>query len=184
MGLKPPSPGTGNCFLLTVTDKYSRFSFAFTLRSITLTTVISRLRHLLSVFGYPSFIHTDRVKQFSSNEFQQFCQENGIAHSQSTPYHPVGNGLCERMNGTIWKAVCCLLEFCKLPASHWESVLCEAFSAIRTLLCTAANKPPHDRLFQFQRKEGFNYYMPAWIRAGANALLRIFVRKKCEPLVT
>ena len=177
MALKPPSPGTGNCFLLTVTDEYSRFPFSFTLRSITSKTVISRLRHLLSFFGYPSFIHTDRGKQFTSNEFQQFCQENGIAQSLSSPYHPVGNDLCERMNGTIWKAVCCLLEFRKLPASHWESVLCEAFSAIRTLLCTAANKTPHDRLFQFQRREVFSYYMPAWIRAGANALLRNFVRK-------
>ena len=108
-----------------------------------------------------SFIHTDRGKQFCSNEFEQFCQENGIAQSQTTPYYTVGNGQCERMNGTIWKPVCCLLESLKLPASHWESVLCEALSAIRTLLSTATNATLHDRLFQFQRREGFDDYMQA-----------------------
>ena len=115
MGPKPPSPGSGNCFLITVTDKYSRFTFAFPRRSITLTTVISCPRHLFSVFGYPSFIHTDRGKQFCSNKFQQFCQKNGIAQSQTAPYHPVGNGQCERMNETIGKAVCCLSESRKIP---------------------------------------------------------------------
>ena len=134
MGPKLPSPGTGNCFLLTVTDEYSRFPFALPLRSINSTTVISCLRHVFSVFGYPFFIHTDREKHFRSNEFQQFCQENGIAQSQNLPYHPIGNGQCERRNGTTWKAVCCLLESRKLPAGHLKSVLCEALTAIRTLL--------------------------------------------------
>ena len=31
MGPKLPSPGTGNCFLFTVSDEYSRFPYAFPL---------------------------------------------------------------------------------------------------------------------------------------------------------
>ena len=63
-------------------------------------------------------------------------------------------------------------------------MLCETLSAIRTILYTTTNETPHDRLFQSQRREGFGYYIPAWIRAGTNALLCNFVRNKSEPLVT
>ena len=183
VGPKTPAFKTGRTFLLTVVDEYSRFPFAFPLKEITSAAIISCLRSLFSIFGCPSYIHTDRGRQFVSQEFQQFCYENGIARSQSSPYHPIGNGQSERYNGVIWKAVSCLIESRKLPLSHWETVLGEALSSIRTLLCTATNETPHERLFLYTRKEAFMHHIPEWLHTDNYVYLRNFVRNKSEPLV-
>ena len=83
---------SGNQYLLTVIDKYSRFTFAFPLRKITSSSVKGCLAQLFSIFGPPSFIHSDRGTQFQSEEFQEFCFSRGIGLSRTSPYHPKGNG--------------------------------------------------------------------------------------------
>ena len=41
------------------------------------------------------------VLPFLSKEFKQFLTERGIASSKSTPYDPIGNSQCERINQTV-----------------------------------------------------------------------------------
>ena len=90
-----------NQYLLTVVDEFSRFPFAFPLRNITSSSVIKCLSTLFAIFGTPGFIHSDRGTQFVSSEFQNFCRQNGVATSKTTPYHPQGNGQNERYNGIV-----------------------------------------------------------------------------------
>ena len=51
-----------NYYLLTVTDEYSRFPFAFPCRNMETRTVIRCLNKLFTTFGLPSYIHSDRGK--------------------------------------------------------------------------------------------------------------------------
>ena len=46
--------------------------------------------------GIPSRVVTDNGPQFTSSEFQQFMDLNGIKHIKTTPDHPSCNGLAER----------------------------------------------------------------------------------------
>nr|GFA00891.1 zinc finger, CCHC-type [Tanacetum cinerariifolium] len=46
-------------------------------------------------------LRTDRGGEFTSNEFNQFCKENGIARQLTAPYSPQQNGVVERRNRTI-----------------------------------------------------------------------------------
>ena len=126
-------------------------------------TVTSCFRKLFSLFGCPSSIHSDRGPQFMSREVCNFLMENDIAHTHSTPYHPQGNGQCERENATIWKAVQLALRSQKLPETHWESVLDSALHSIRSLLCTATNQTPHESFFSFNRKSCNGYSLPTWL---------------------
>ena len=88
-----------NTYMLTVVDEYSRFPFPCpnTLSS----TVIRCPDQLFTLCGTPSYIHSDLGTSFRSQEIKHYLTQKGIATSKSTPYHPIGNGPCERYNGKI-----------------------------------------------------------------------------------
>lgn len=44
---------------------------------------------------------TDRGGECLSNNFDEFCEENGIYRELTTPYTPEQNGVAERKNRTI-----------------------------------------------------------------------------------
>ena len=183
VGPKTPAFGTGNVYALTLVDEYSRFPFAFGLKTITTESIVRCLRSLFAVFGCPAYIHTDRGRQFVSSEFDSFCSQNGIAHSRTTPYRPGSNGQCERYNGTIFKTIRCILHSRKLETNMWETVLPEALDAVRSLLCTSTNESPHSRLFRFNRRSSLGCSLPKWLSSGNSAYLRNYVRNKEDPLV-
>ena len=147
----PLQSRTINKYILVVVDKCSRFPFAFPCAEISTSIVIKHLSNLFSLFGNPLSIHNDRGTQFESKELSEFLLKNGIAKSRTTPYRPQGNGQFERINGTILKAINLTLRDMKLDKIEWEVTLKQALTSIRTLLSTATNTTPHDRLFKFPR---------------------------------
>jgi len=58
-----------------------------------------------------------------SSVLKEFLTKRGVATSRSTPYHPQGNGQCERANQTIWRTIRLLLHSQSLPEDRWEEVL-------------------------------------------------------------
>ena len=169
-------------YILVIIDEYSRFPFAYPCRDMTATTVINCLTDLFSVFGLPEYVHSDRGKSFLSQDLTKFLATKGIASSKSTPYHPTGNSQCERLNQTLWKSIKLLLSTRGLQERQWEAVLPDALHTIRSLLCTATNSTPHDRLFNFARRSMLGPSVPDWLLSGGTVLLRNFVRNKNEPL--
>ena len=76
------------------------------------------------------------------------------------------------------------LSSLNLPAKKWQEVLPFALHSVRSLLCTATNCTPHERMFQYNRKGSWGVGLPAWLCKPGQILMRRNVRaSKYEPLV-
>ena len=132
----------------------------------------------------PSYVHSDRGSSLISEELKQFFNERGIATSRTSRYNPQGNGQCERYNGIVWKAVTLALKTRSLSISQWEEVLPDALHSIRSLLSTATNCTPHERMFTYQRRSSSGNSVPTWLMTPGTVLMKRHVRNsKYDPLV-
>ena len=185
MDIKGPLPITreGYKYMLVVVDEYSRFPFAYPLKEISAATVIRKLKEIFSFFGLPGYIHSDRGRNFMSYSLRKFLFRLGIATSRSTPYHPTGNSQSERYVGIVWRSIKLRLHSSNRNTSAWADVLPDVLFALRSLLCTATNCTPHERLFNFPRRFVPGLAVPTWLLDTKNAYLRRFVRNKDDPLV-
>ena len=71
-----------------------------------------------------------------------------------------------------------------LPVERWELVLPDALHSIRSLLCTATNATPHERMFLYNRRSTYGTTLPNWLTSPGPVLLKRHVRSsKYDPLV-
>ena len=184
MDFKGPLPSnTKNHCIFTVVDEFLRFPFAFACKDTSSRTVISCLRSLFSLFGFPAIVHTDTAKCFISKEIKEFLNERKIASTFSSVYNPRGNSQCERFNGVIWNTVKLALRTNGLEIADWEMVIPEVFYSLHSLLCTATNEVPHDRFLKFPRRSMFSTNTPIWMTEPGPVYVRKHVRDKYDPVV-
>jgi transposase InsO family protein len=55
-------------------------------------------------------LRTDNGKEFCSNEFNDYCSDEGIVKHHTIPYTPQRNGVAECTNGTIISKARCMLS--------------------------------------------------------------------------
>ena len=181
---KGPLPSsTKNKYFLTVIDEYSRFPFVFPCSDMESSTMIRCLTDIFSVFGIAGFVHSDNGPSLISSELRYFLRDHGVNYSNSSKYNPRGNSQVERYNGVIWKSIQLSLASKNLPITCWELVIPEVLHCQRTLLCTATNKTPHERMFAFERRSANGTSLPSWLLESDKVLVKRHVRRsKYEPL--
>ncbi|KAE8696015.1 hypothetical protein F3Y22_tig00110678pilonHSYRG00437 [Hibiscus syriacus] len=73
-------------------------------------------------------MRSDRGGEFTSREFQEFCEANGIRRPMTVPRSPQQNGVAERKNRTILDMARSMLKSKKLPKEFWaEAVACAVY---------------------------------------------------------
>ena len=99
-----PLPATtrGHKYILVVTDLFSKWVEAFPLvktDSLTLAKVL--VEEVVCRYGVPQYLHSDQGTNLVSDVIQSLCILLGIQRTQTTAYHPQGNGQVERFNRTL-----------------------------------------------------------------------------------
>ena len=88
--------------VLIVTDVFSKFTQAYPTTNQRAETVAHMLtERWFYSFGVPKRIHSDQGRSFEGELLKRLCKLYGIQKSRTTPYHPQGNGQCERFNRTL-----------------------------------------------------------------------------------
>ncbi|CAB0010179.1 unnamed protein product, partial [Nesidiocoris tenuis] len=102
----PLPPSRGASYLLTCTDRFTRWVEALPMSNQTAETVATTfIAGWVADFGTPLTIVTDQGRNFKSNLFRQVADILGIELRQTTSYHPQANGLIERQHRTIKAAL-------------------------------------------------------------------------------
>ena len=105
-----------NKYLLVIVDEFSHFPFAYACPDIKSATVIEKLIHLFSIFGFPGYVHSDQGSSFMSFELKSWLHNFGVPTSRTNRYNPAGNGQVERCNRPIWQTVLLALRSKKTSA--------------------------------------------------------------------
>ena len=101
----------GNEYVLVVCDYFTKWTEAYSLRSHTAPIIADKLvEEFMFRFGVPHQLHSDQGADFDSDLIHEVCKLLRIHKTRTTAYHPQGNGLVERANRTIKKALQILVD--------------------------------------------------------------------------
>ena len=141
--LEPDRDGKEN--VLVVTDVFSKFTLAFPTKDQRASTVAKVLvEEVFYRYDIPERIHTDQGKNFESSLIQHLCKLLGIEKTRTTPYHPEGNGQCERFNRTMHNLLRTLPPDKK---TRWSRHLGEITSMYNCTPNSATGYTPHYLVF-------------------------------------
>lgn len=115
---KVPTSVSGNGYILTVVDAFSKFLWMVPVRETTTRSALGVLQ-IVASFSNPAVVVTDNATQFTSREFKRFCVYSGIEHITTVPHYP-NPSQAERVNTNLKSA---LIAFHSAHHSRWDNQL-------------------------------------------------------------
>ena len=132
-------------YALVVCDHFTRFTQSYATKNKNSKSAADKLfNEFILQYGFPKRIHHDRGKEFNSNLFKQLHKLSGIKSSNTTPYHPMGDGQVERMNRTMINMLKSIPEDQK---QNWKQHLPKLSFAYNSTINKATNYSPFYLMF-------------------------------------
>ncbi len=138
------SGAIGQKHVLTVIDNFSRFVNLYPMSTRTAESVVNKLDMVVEAYGAPRVLLADNAREFCPEKLKAWCRENGIRLVHSTPHHPQGISISERMHRTM-KAV--LTTLCKGQPAMWQRYLEKCQRVLNSALHEATGEQPHFPMF-------------------------------------
>ena len=126
----------GYRYLLTMVDRFSRWSEAIPLHDIEAGTVCRAFyEDRIAGFCTPETLSKYQGCQFESNLAQSLLKLFGCHRVRTTPYHPSSNGMIERFHRAIKAAIMCH------DTREWTRVLPTIMLGLRTNVLDCGSSP-------------------------------------------
>ncbi|XP_077541014.1 uncharacterized protein LOC144153239 [Haemaphysalis longicornis] len=144
VGPLKPTTRRGNRYILTLVDYGTRFPEAVALPSIETERVAEALLQIFSRVGVPEEMLSDRGSNFTSELMTEVGRLLSLRLQTTTPYHPMANGLVEKMNGTLKKM---LRRMCAEQPREWDRFLEPLLFAYREVAQASTGFSPFELLY-------------------------------------
>jgi transposase InsO family protein len=143
--------------ILVKTDHFTRYAQAILSRSQTAQTTARCLwESFIQHYSFSARIHSDQGWNFQSTVIRELCKMAGIKKSRTTPYHPAGNGQCERFNSTLLDMLGTLNDEQKVNWKNYVAPLVHAYNATRH---ESTNYSPHFSMFGWHPRFGIGAFL-------------------------
>ena len=130
--LKKSSKG-GHTHLLVAVDKFTKWIEAIPITSSTASTAVRFIQSIIYRYGVMDSIITDNGTNFTAEEFQSFCKEQGVKLNYASVAHPQSNGQVEKANALVCSGIKKrLLVPLKRAAGAWVEELDAVLWSLRT----------------------------------------------------
>ena len=115
-------PSKGNIEnVLVITDYFTRYALAYPSKTQTGQATARILwDNFVCHYGFPEKFISDQGRNSEADLIKELCKIAGVQKLHTTPYHPQGNGQCERFISTLCNMLGTLSEEEK---SDWKSYL-------------------------------------------------------------
>ena len=121
-----PESSSHKRYMLTFIDDYTRkiWVYFLTMKSEAFA-VFKNFKSLVEKESGHAIccFRTDRGGEFTSLEFNEYCNLNGIKRQLTAAYTPQQNGVAERKNQTIMNMVRCMLTDKNVPKEFWPEAV-------------------------------------------------------------
>jgi len=147
MDIMGPFPETkqGSCYVLVISDYFTRWVEAYGIPNQEATTVARKLvDEMFCRFGIPEQLHSDMGAQFESKLIHEICKLLQIHKTHTTPYHPQSDGLVERLNRTIQSMLATIVDE---SGGEWEEHLSKVCFAYNTSKQSSTGFTPFQLMF-------------------------------------
>ncbi|XP_071842970.1 uncharacterized protein [Apostichopus japonicus] len=124
-----PETISGNKYVITLCDYFSKWPEAVAVRNKTAKTVANFLFETMARFGCMKIVISDQGGEFVNALNKSLFDMTGVDHRVSSSYHPQTNGLDERFNQTLQRA---LIKVVNNNQDDWDEMLSSILMGYRT----------------------------------------------------
>ena len=162
-------------YLLVIVDHFTRYAEVYPTKSKTATTAAKKLYDEFIIrYGYSKRLHSDQGGEFINEIWDKISSLCDIKRTRTTPYHPQGNGQCERFIRTLVQMLRTLEDAHKRNWYRYAQKLTHAYNCTTNdatgyspffLMFGRNPRLPIDLLFEQVNKDemkGYNKFVEEW----------------------
>lgn len=121
-----PTSHDDNKFFMTFIDDYSNFVYVYIIKNK--SEVFNCFREYAQMVQTKfrkriSTLRCDNGREYYSNEFKNYCKENGTVIDYTVPYTPQQNGKAERFNRSLVEKARSMMSDSNVPKHFWNEAI-------------------------------------------------------------